>query len=55
VPADGSVVNGYLTDRPTLQKLQQLSVALLGVRNTAYIQCDRKPAATAGSRQWFDR
>jgi uncharacterized protein (PEP-CTERM system associated) len=34
VPADGSVVNGYLTDRPTLQKLQQLSVALLGVRNT---------------------
>jgi uncharacterized protein (PEP-CTERM system associated) len=34
VPADGAVVNGYLTNRPTLQQLQQLSFALLGVRNT---------------------
>jgi len=34
VPADGTVVNGYLTNRPNLQKSQQLSLALLGVRNT---------------------
>ena len=34
VPADGTVVNGALTNRPTLQKLQQLSYALLGARNT---------------------
>ena len=34
VPTDGSVVNGYLTNRPSLQTLQQISYALLGVRNT---------------------
>ncbi len=34
VPADGTVVNGFLTNRPSLQKLQQLSYALLGARNT---------------------
>ncbi|MEF8719539.1 MAG: hypothetical protein V5B44_18190 [Candidatus Accumulibacter necessarius] len=34
MPADGTVVNGYLNNRPTLQKLQQLSYALLGARNT---------------------
>ena len=34
VPADGTVVNGSLNNRPTLQKLQQLSYALLGARNT---------------------
>ncbi|HRD86748.1 MAG TPA: TIGR03016 family PEP-CTERM system-associated outer membrane protein [Accumulibacter sp.] len=34
VPADGSVVNGYLTNRPSLQTQQQISYALLGVRNT---------------------
>ena len=34
VPADGSVVNGFLANRPTLQEYQQLSLALLGVRNT---------------------
>lgn len=34
VPADGTVVNGYLTNRPNLQTQQQLSFALLGVRNT---------------------
>lgn len=34
LPADGTVVNGYLTDREQLSEQQQLSVALLGVRNT---------------------
>lgn len=34
VPADGSVVNGYLTNRPNLQTSQQITYALLGVRNT---------------------
>lgn len=34
VPADGTVVNGFLTNRPSLQKLQQVSYALLGARNT---------------------
>jgi len=34
VPADGSPVNGYLTNRPNLQTSQQISYALLGVRNT---------------------
>jgi len=34
VPADGAAVNGYLNNRATLQQLQQLSFALLGVRNT---------------------
>ena len=34
LPADGTVVNGYLNDRPNLQTLQQLSFALLGARNT---------------------
>jgi len=34
VPADGTVVNGFLTNRSTLQQLQQLSLALIGVRNT---------------------
>lgn len=34
VPADGSAISGYLTNRPNLQTLQQISYALLGVRNT---------------------
>lgn len=34
IPADGSVVNGFLTNRPSLQESQQLSLALLGVRNS---------------------
>lgn len=34
VPADGTVVNGFLNNRPTLSTGQQLSLALLGVRNT---------------------
>ncbi|MBN8517510.1 MAG: TIGR03016 family PEP-CTERM system-associated outer membrane protein [Candidatus Accumulibacter sp.] len=34
IPADGTVVNGYLTNRPSLQESQQLSLALLGVRNS---------------------
>jgi uncharacterized protein (PEP-CTERM system associated) len=34
VPTDGAVVNGYLANRPSLQTLQQVSYALLGVRNT---------------------
>ncbi|MCB1967646.1 MAG: TIGR03016 family PEP-CTERM system-associated outer membrane protein, partial [Candidatus Accumulibacter sp.] len=34
IPADGTVVNGYLTDRPQVQELQQLTAALMGARNT---------------------
>ena len=34
IPADGAVVNGYLTDRPQVQELQQLTAALMGARNT---------------------
>ncbi len=34
LPVDGTVVNGFLTNRPSLQQLQQLSLALIGVRNT---------------------
>ena len=34
IPADGTVVNGFLTNRPSLQESQQLSLALLGVRNS---------------------
>ncbi|HNC51656.1 MAG TPA: TIGR03016 family PEP-CTERM system-associated outer membrane protein [Accumulibacter sp.] len=34
VAADATVVNGYLTNRPNLQQMQQFSFALLGVRNT---------------------
>jgi uncharacterized protein (PEP-CTERM system associated) len=34
LPVDGTVVNGYLTNTATLRQQQQLSVALLGVRNT---------------------
>lgn len=34
LPVDGTVVNGYLTNTAILQQQQQLSVALLGVRNT---------------------
>lgn len=40
VPADGTVVNGYLTNRPTLQESQQLSFALLGVRNTVTLNAN---------------
>ncbi len=40
VPADGTVVNGYLTNRPTLQEVQQLSFALLGVRNTVTLNAN---------------
>lgn len=34
IPADGTVVNGYLTDRPNVNNLQQLTAALIGARNT---------------------
>ncbi len=46
VPADGTVVNGFLTNRPTLQELQQLSLAMLGVRNTVTLtatQSEQQP------------
>ncbi|WP_291994440.1 TIGR03016 family PEP-CTERM system-associated outer membrane protein [Candidatus Accumulibacter sp. ACC003] len=41
VPADGTVVNGYLTDRPNLQNLMQLTGALIGVRNTVTFTATR--------------
>lgn len=34
IPNDGTVVNGFLTNRPNVQRLQEASVALLGIRNT---------------------
>jgi len=40
VPADGTVVNGYLTNRPSLQEVQQISFALLGVRNTVTLNAN---------------
>jgi len=34
IPADGTVVNGFLNDRPNVQNMQQLTAALMGARNT---------------------
>lgn len=41
IPADGTVVNGHLSDRPNVQELQQLTAALLGVRNTVTLTATR--------------
>lgn len=41
IPADGTVVNGYLDDRPNVQNLQQLTAALMGARNTVTFTATR--------------
>ena len=48
LPTDGTVVNGYLTDREQLQELQQLSLALLGVRNTVTLNATRSEQQPLG-------
>jgi hypothetical protein len=50
LPADGTVVNGYLNDRPNLQTLQQLSFALLGARNT--VTLNMRPRASNSRWAW---
>lgn len=37
LPADGTVVNGYLNSSPTVQTRQGASLALLGIRNTVTV------------------
>ncbi len=41
VPANSSVVDGYLTNRPNVQNLMQLTGALMGVRNTVTFTATR--------------
>lgn len=41
IPADSTVVNGYLNDRPQVQNLQQLTAALMGSRNTVTFTATR--------------
>lgn len=41
IPADATAVNGYLTDRPQVQQLQQLTAALMGARNTVTFTATR--------------
>jgi uncharacterized protein (PEP-CTERM system associated) len=41
IPADGTVVNGYLDDRPNVRNLQQLTAALMGARNTVTFTATR--------------
>ncbi|WP_291991187.1 TIGR03016 family PEP-CTERM system-associated outer membrane protein [Candidatus Accumulibacter sp. ACC007] len=41
IPADSTVVNGYLNDRPQVQNLQQLTAALIGSRNTVTFTATR--------------
>ena len=48
LPADGTVVNGYLTDRQQVQELQQLSFAMLGVRNTVTLTATRSEQQPLG-------
>lgn len=48
LPADGTAVNGYLTDRQQVQELQRLSFAMLGARNTVTLTATRSEQQPLG-------
>lgn len=49
LPVDGTVVNGYLTNTAILQKRQQLSVVLLGARNTVTLTASESEQQPLGA------
>jgi uncharacterized protein (PEP-CTERM system associated) len=55
VPADGTVVNGSLNNRPTLQKTAAALLRSSGCPEYPHFQCHRESATAAGCGQRADR